>query len=368
MIDEHTLAGLLAEHAEAIPVPASAIAELLAASPDTRAASTTFRAARPSGRVLAAAAAVVVVAAGVWAVGSQVGGRATHASRTSSGPALLPTKAPPTSSVLHGLPARPPSNVSGYSSGATTVTPTGGGSVRQSTSPTRAAKPDGARVVRTGELTLKIARHRFGPTIGSITTTVAAEGGFISDQHTFESATTPSGTVQLRVPSAHFNGTMARLRKLGTVVSATTHGVDVTGQYTDLQARLRAATASRDQFLTVLSRATTIGDILAVQDRIQAVQTQVEQLQGQIRDLNGRTTYATITVAVSEPAPKPKAAIKPHHPSGLSQAWDNARDGFARRIESIISHSGSVLVILVGLLLLAFALKLFVPRVRRAFV
>jgi hypothetical protein len=232
------------------------------------------------------------------------------------------------------------------------------------------AKPptDSSRVVRTATLDLKIARHAFGPTIAHITTTVAAEAGFISDQHTYESATTPSGTVVVRVPSARFNDTMSRLRGLGTVVDASTRGVDVTGQFTDLQARLRAATATRDQFLTVLAKATSIGDILAVQDRIQSVQTQIEQLQGQINDLDNRTTYATITVSVTEPGPKAKPVVSPHHRSGLAVAWANARGGFARRVESLVSHSGSVVVILAGLLLLAFALKLLVPRMRRVFV
>jgi hypothetical protein len=243
------------------------------------------------------------------------------------------------------------------------------GSSTQSAAESLAAAPtDTARVVRTGTLDLRIARHSFGTTIGRITTIAAAAGGFVADARTFESAATPSGTVKVRVPSARFNATIERLRALGKVVSASTSGVDVTGQYTDLQARLRAASATRDQFLTVLSRATNIGDILAVQDRIQAVQTQIEQLQGQIQQLDDQTSYGTLTIAVAEPGPKPKPVLRPRHPSGLSIAWGNARNGFARRVEGLISHSGSALVILLGVLLLAGVLRLLVPRMRRLLV
>ena len=363
MIDEETLTNLLGDYARTVPVPDSAIGELLDASPEARRGATPTRLNRRSSRALAAAAAVVVVLSGVWAV-------TAHHDHTSAARASLPVTRPVPQALVRsrvGMPSLRSTNQGGFTSPPKALVPGSGGSngLNKST-----AKPptDSARVVRTGTLNLTIARHGFGPTIAHITTTVAAEGGFISDQHTYESATTPSGTVELRVPSARFNDTMGRLRALGKVVTASTRGVDVTGQYTDLQARLRAATATRDQFLTVLAKATSIGDILAVQDRIQSVQTQIEQLQGQINDLDNRTTYATITVSVTEPAPKAKPVIASHHRSGLSVAWENARGGFARRVESLISHSGSVVVILVGLLLFALALRLLVPRMRRIFV
>jgi len=172
----------------------------------------------------------------------------------------------------------------------------------------------------------------------------------------------------IRVPSARFDATVAKLRALGTVVSATTRGVDVTGRHTDLQARLRAAAATRDQYLTVLAQATNIGDILAVQDRIQTVQTQIEQLQGQIGQLDDQATFATITVSITEPAPKAKPVARPAHRSGLSIAWGDARHGFAQRVEGLISHSGSALVIALFVLLLGALLRVFLPRMRRLLV
>jgi Domain of unknown function (DUF4349) len=372
MIDEAVLSDLLAEHAGRIPVPASGIDALLTASPRPRSATGAPRIPRPSARVLAAAVVVMVAVGGLWALNDHpvVGGRVTKTAATKA------------KSTLHGSALLPPAGgagarkdvanggigLRGYTSSGQPAPPrsvaTSGGSTPG------AAKLPGtvARVVRTGTLDLRIARHSFGTTIGRVTTIAAAAGGFVADAKTFESATTPSGTVTIRVPSGQFSPTVERLRKLGRVLSATTRGEDVTGQYTDLQARLRAATATRAQYLTVLSQATNIGDILAVQDRIQAVQTQIEQLQGQVQQLNDQTTYATVTIAINEPGPKPKAVVVPPHQSGISKAWDNARDGFARRVEGIISHSGSALVILIGLLLLAAGFRMVVPRVRRLLV
>jgi hypothetical protein len=227
---------------------------------------------------------------------------------------------------------------------------------------------DTAKVVRTGSLDLRVERHGFAAAVGRVTTIATGAGGFVADAKTNESDATPSGTITIRVPSPRFNATVAELRKLGTVMSAATHGADVTGRYTDLQARLRAASATRDQYLTVLSHATTIGDILAVQDRIQSVQTTIEQLQGEIKQLDDQTTYGTIAISLNEPAKKPKAAVAPAHHSGVAIAWDGARGGFARRVEWIISHSGSALVVLLALLVIAAALRMLLPRMRRLLV
>ena len=381
MIDEGTLAGLLTEHAERIPVPASAIDSLLAASPQVHNRAAT-RFLRPSSRVLSAAAVVVIAAGGVWAVGSHSSG-GTSATATRS--RVVTSPAPPTSAgtgaaARAGVPAGVPPVSNGAQGGATPLSQqqldTTGASAYKSTAtasntvttPSPAAGADSALVIRTGTLDLTIPRHTFGPTIGRITTIAAAAGGYISDEKTYESATTPSGTIVVRVPSARFNATVNRMRALGKVGSASTRGVDVTGQYTDLHARLFAATATRNQYLTVLGQATNIGDILAVQDRIQEVQTTIEQLQGQINELTKETTYGTITMSVAEPAPKAAAAAHPHRQSGISVAWANARNGFSRRIEALISHSGAALVFLVGLLLLAGALRLLIPRMRRLIV
>jgi hypothetical protein len=71
---------------------------------------------------------------------------------------------------------------------------------------------------------------------------------------------------------------------------------------------------------------------------------------------------------VSEPTPKPKPHVRPHHEAGVSVAWGKAQHGFSQRIEGIISHSGSALVVIVALLLLGLAVRLLVPRMRRLIV
>src|SRR5437667_10243970 len=116
---------------------------------------------------------------------------------------------------------------------------------------------------------------------------------------------------------------------MGTVKSITTHGQDVTAQYSDIQARLTALNATRSQLLTILQKATAIGDVLAVQDRINQVQTEIEQLQGQQKVLNDQTSYAALSVDVAQ-----QGATQGPPPvrTGLAKAWDDSRHGFTNGV------------------------------------
>ncbi len=108
----------------------------------------------------------------------------------------------------------------------------------------------------------------------------------------------------------------------------TTSATDVTGQYVDLQARITALQDSRQQYLTIMAKATTVGGILAVQEQLQNLQSQLEQLQGQLQLLNNETTYATLAVTVSQKVVTPPP---PRPESGLSE-------GVARRRRRVCSR------------------------------
>jgi hypothetical protein len=152
--------------------------------------------------------------------------------------------------------------------------------------------------------------------------------------------------VTLRVPAASFEDLLMRVRGLGTVRSSTTHGQDVTAQYSDIQARLTALNATRSQLLTILQKATAIGDVLAVQDRINDVQTQIDQLQGQQKLLDDQTSMASLSVDVAPPGTTSGASPKP---SGIAKAWEDARHGFTSGVEDILAASGTILVVLLVL-------------------
>ena len=91
-----------------------------------------------------------------------------------------------------------------------------------------------------------------------MTALAGAYGGFVANSQTQSGAAgggTPSGSVTLQVPVQSFATVLTRAEALGTTSDLTTKATDVTGQYVDLQSRITALQASRQQYLTILTKA-----------------------------------------------------------------------------------------------------------------
>lgn len=345
MTDRAMLDRLVADAAEAIDVPTDGPARILAEKPPRRRPGTGRRGFDHWGSFAAVAAAIGLVA--LIAVLAATGG-SSHKSASVGG-----LKA---SSATTGASARP-SGVSG--AGASGAVASGqsraaqaagsGASASEATSPNQVATVP-ARVIKTGSIDLTLAGR--GRTLGDAMDQIAARadgyGGYVSasDVQAPAAGSSGSGSLTLRVPAADFDQMVAYVRSLGTATTVSTSGQDVTSSYVDMQARITALQDARSQFEQILTRATTIGDILSVESQINDLESQVEQLQGQLHLLDDQTSFSTLTVALSVTAAGgPPVTV--HPASGLARAWDRARRDFAHGFEAVLGSLGGIAVFLV---------------------
>jgi hypothetical protein len=205
---------------------------------------------------------------------------------------------------------------------------------------------DSARIVKTGSIELGIGKGTLQQTLTSITATVSGMGGYVSSSQTTGIGTDdharPAGTLVVRVPAASFDDLVGQVRKLGDVHSMTSSGQDVTAQFTDLDARINALTATRDQLLSILGQASAIQDVLQVQDRITQVQSDLDALTGQRKLLDDQATYGTLTINALEPGAEIAPAPKPTDDRDLGDAWRTAKERFVDGLADVIEGSGTV--------------------------
>ena len=369
MIDELVLEQLLTETAEEIPLPdlgmTRVIDELELAVREPRRAS-----ARPARVMLAAAAAVAVIVGAAVMLG---GTSSTSSSKSAS--LALPTVAdagpihgtPPSISNARSRAARALPGVSvGAGSGAAAYATTGSSASSSPTTPAVGAV-DGAKIVKTGTLDLQVAHNTLRTAVNRVSSVAVGLGGYIANSSTSYDGPDPTGQITMRVPVGNFESAIKQLKALPDVkvLGDSETGKDVTAQYTDLQAQLTAAQSENSAFLDVLSHATSIGDILSVRDRITQVQAEINQLQGQINLLNDKAAFSAIAVTLAE-----KTVTAATHvatpPTGLSKAWQDARQGFSNSVEWIIARSGGALIVFLAILVLLFGLRYLYPVVRRA--
>ncbi len=160
------------------------------------------------------------------------------------------------------------------------------------------------RVIRTAELSLEEADSPETLQM-SVASLAESKGGFVVSSDTSRSrdsdgAEVVDTTVVFRVPSATFDATLASVRALGKrVANEKVTGQDVTEEYVDLEARIKAQRAVEEQYLSVLKEAKAIPDILAVQQKLGEVRTEIERAEGRRRFLESQTSLSTFTLHVA---------------------------------------------------------------------
>jgi hypothetical protein len=95
---------------------------------------------------------------------------------------------------------------------------------------------------------------------------------------------------------------MATLHSSGKLLSEDTGSYEVTMQLVDLEARLKNLRASEAAYLSLMKRAVSVSDIVAVQAELSIVQGDIESFDAQRAALADQVAMANVSVTLSEPA------------------------------------------------------------------
>ena len=97
------------------------------------------------------------------------------------------------------------------------------------------------------------------------------------------------------------DGFLADLRKLGHVEEESRGNEEVSAQYVDLEARLKAARATEERLIQLLgTRTGKLSDVLEAERELARVRGEIESMQGENAVLVHRVSYATVQVELSE--------------------------------------------------------------------
>ena len=112
-----------------------------------------------------------------------------------------------------------------------------------------------------------------------------------------------SVSIKIRVPADRYVDALEAIRRSADrLLVEAAKGEDVTEEFIDISARLRAKKALEEQFLEIMESAETVEDALSVQSRISEVRSEIEKIEGRIRFLEDRSALSTIDVDIQTPA------------------------------------------------------------------
>jgi len=131
---------------------------------------------------------------------------------------------------------------------------------------------------------------------------IAACGGYVQSGENTGSAERGNrwASYTIRVPESQYTAFLSSVSSLGTVTYRSENVMDVTMEYTDVEARIRALETEHDTLLAILEKCEILEDVITVQSRITEVQYELDSYKSRMRRYDDLIAYCTVYLNVSE--------------------------------------------------------------------
>ena len=223
----------------------------------------------------------------------------------------------------------------------------GGGSTKEGDVP----KENPEKIIYAADVTVETTT--FDETVANVTELVERYDGWIESssisgsnyyQKAKGTASTRDASYTLRIPSSRFNELMESLSALGNIPYSHIYTENVTSQYVDTQARLKAYTTQEARLLEMMELAESVEDVIIIEDRLTELRYQIEALQSTLNNWDRRVSYSTVSLSVKEVREyTPEIKEEPSY-------WEELKDALKTGFENAGQILKDLLVFLIELL------------------
>ena len=215
----------------------------------------------------------------------------------------------------------------------------------------------------------------FDETIGQVSALVEEFGGWIEAssvsgsnyyQKARGTASTRDASFTLRIPSGRFQELMDSLSGLGNIPYSHIYTENVTAQYYDVQAHLKAYQTQETRLLEMMELAETVEDVITIEDRLTELRYQIESLQSRLNNWDRRVSYSTIALSVKEVREyTPEEKVNPTFGEELAQALKDGLENagqFLKDLLVLLVEALPVLLLLIPIVWLVIWLLIRIIR------
>jgi glycine cleavage system regulatory protein len=174
-------------------------------------------------------------------------------------------------------------------------------------------------------------------------------GGYTVNSHLSRNDQRFSARLSIKVPQEKLHDIIASISQLGEVTYKVISTQDVTEEYYDADARLKAMKAKEERLLGLMSQAGNINDIISIENELGKTRAEIEVLSGRLKYLDNATAYSLIEIELRQAIP---GAVKA--PQGT---MGKAVQGLISSINGLINFASHTVVAI--FVILPWALVLF---------
>ena len=161
------------------------------------------------------------------------------------------------------------------------------------------------KVIRNGDLQLECSQPDEAQQ--RITLIVQNHGGFVVESQLSMSDVKINARdivqMNVRVPAEKFTETVDQIKAAsGRIIQETVKGEDVTEEFIDIDARLKAKKALEQQIMEIMKQSNNLAETLNFHRQLADVRAEVEKIEGRKRFLDNQASLSTIKIQLQTPA------------------------------------------------------------------
>lgn len=176
------------------------------------------------------------------------------------------------------------------------------------------------RIVRTGELQFEV--DALEAARSTAIQKVLAAGGLVEGDDQGEWGSQRSVTLRFRIPADRFDAVVQELQGLGRLEQQHINATDVTTEWVDVEARLKAKRTVEARYMELAGQARQVSELLEVERALGDVRAEIESMEARMRSLRDQVAMSTLTVTcIKQQAVSERFA--PRFGVALREGWNN---------------------------------------------
>ena len=132
-------------------------------------------------------------------------------------------------------------------------------------------------------------------------------------------------TITLRIPNTNFDAFIAEITKgIKHFDRKEITAQDVTEEFVDIEARLKAKHTLENRYLEILKKATKVSEILEIEKELSKIREEIEASEGRLNYLQNQVSMSTISIEMYTEKPEGTGTTV----SYASKMWNALKSGF----------------------------------------
>jgi Domain of unknown function (DUF4349) len=182
----------------------------------------------------------------------------------------------------------------------------------------------GLKIIKTGSLRFQVKDYR--KSRAAIIDFVKKHHAYLASENEEHNDDSIQNTMAIRVPAAQFDILLDSLVKESVhLENKTVEAQDVTAEFIDVEARLKAKKAVEQRYLTILNQAHSVKDILDIESQLGIIREAIDSTEGQLKYLNDQVMYSTLSLTFYQSIkrlPQPESGFWYNISAAFVKGWN----------------------------------------------